>query len=292
MSKIPLICREYESEILGAWTQAQIGSMTNAALSDADLRGQCREFLNLFQSALQTGNTNVQVGNDWAKVREFLAGISRTRAQQGFSPSETALFVFSLKPPIFERLKTEIGSDSDTLFKEIGAATDMLDRLGLYTTTIYQKSREDVISRQQEEMLELSTPVVKLWDGILGLPMIGTLDSNRTQVVMEALLQRIVETGAEVAIIDITGVPTVDTLVAQHLMKTVAAARLMGADCIISGIRPQIAQTIVHLALDLGSIVTKSTLADAFAVALERRGLTVAPLKQRRVLADTMPLTQ
>ncbi len=175
---------------------------------------------------------------------------------------------------------------------EIGAATDMLDRLGLYTTTIYQKSREDVISRQQEEMLELSTPVVKLWDGILGLPMIGTLDSNRTQVVMEALLQRIVETGAEVAIIDITGVPTVDTLVAQHLMKTVAAARLMGADCIISGIRPQIAQTIVHLALDLGSIVTKSTLADAFAVALERRGLTVAPLKQRRVLADTMPLTQ
>jgi rsbT co-antagonist protein RsbR len=151
----------------------------------------------------------------------------------------------------------------------------VLDQLGLHTMTAFMKSREEVILRQQEEMLELSTPVVKLWDGILALPMIGTLDSARTQVVMESLLQRIVETGADVAIIDITGVPTVDTLVAQHLLKTVTAARLMGAECIISGIRPQIAQTIVHLGVELGDVVTKATLADAFAVALQRRGLTM-----------------
>ena len=143
----------------------------------------------------------------------------------------------------------------------------------------YQKTREAVISRQQQEMLELSTPVVKLWQGILALPLIGTLDSERTQVVMENLLQQIVDTGADIAIIDITGVPLVDTLVAQHLLKTVAAARLMGADCIISGIRPQIAQTIVHLGVELGDVITKATLADAFAVALTRRGLAVQAIK-------------
>ena len=171
---------------------------------------------------------------------------------QGSTPSETATFVFSLKQPLFARLRRELGRDAEALADEIWRATQLLDKLGLYTTEVYQKSREEVIHRQQQEMLELSTPVVKLWDGILALPLIGTLDSARTQVVMESLLQRIVETGAAIAIIDITGVPTVDTLVAQHLLKTVAAARLMGADCIISGIRPQIAQTIVHLGVDLG----------------------------------------
>jgi rsbT co-antagonist protein RsbR len=153
--------------------------------------------------------------------------------------------------------------------------TELIDKLGMHTVKTFQKSREDVISRQQEEMLELSTPVVKLWDGIIALPMIGTLDSARTQIVMESLLQRIVETGAEIAIIDITGVPTVDTLVAQHLLKTVTAIRLMGADCIISGIRPQIAQTIVHLGVELQGITTKANLADALAIALKRSGLTV-----------------
>jgi rsbT co-antagonist protein RsbR len=152
----------------------------------------------------------------------------------------------------------------------------LIDKLGLYTTEIYQKNREQIISRQLEELLELSTPVVKLWDGILALPMIGTLDSARTQVVMESLLQRIVETEAEIAIIDITGVPTVDTLTAQHLLKTVTAARLMGADCIISGIRPQIAQTIVHLGVDLTAVTTKATLADAFRRALELTGQKLA----------------
>jgi rsbT co-antagonist protein RsbR len=208
-------------------------------------------------------------------VREILAGISRSRGQQGFTPSETASFVFSLKHPMFARIRNEYAADADALFREVRRASELLDQLGLYTTEMFQQAREALIRHQQEDMLELSTPVVKLWEGILALPMIGTLDSARTQVVMETLLQRIVETGAQVAIIDITGVPTVDTLTAQHLLKTVTAARLMGADCIISGIRPQIAQTIVHLGVELGDVTTKATLADAFSVALQRLGLGV-----------------
>ncbi len=196
--------------------------------------------------------------------------------QQGETPSQVATFVFSLKAPLFALLRARYAGDAGALADETWAATLLLDALGLYTTEVYQRTREDVIARQQQDMLELSTPVVKLWDGILALPMIGTLDSARTQVVMETLLQRIVETGAEVAVIDITGVPTVDTLTAQHLLKTVAAARLMGADCIISGIRPQIAQTIVHLGVDLAGVTTKATLADAFRAALARTGQTVA----------------
>jgi rsbT co-antagonist protein RsbR len=208
-------------------------------------------------------------------MRELLSDLSRTRARQGFSPIETATFVFSLKQSLFERLRAAIGKDADALADEVWRTTTLLDKLGLYTTEAYQKSREELIARQQQEVMELSTPVVELWKGVLALPLIGTLDSARTQVVMESLLTRIVETGAAIAILDITGVPTVDTLVAQHLLKTVAAARLMGAECIISGIRPQIAQTIVHLGVDLQSVITKATLADAFAIALERVGLTV-----------------
>ena len=174
-----------------------------------------------------------------------------------------------------QRVRQEHGGDAQGLASDTELLTDLLDQLGVYTMEIYQQGREEVIRRQQQDMLELSTPVVKLWAGVLALPMIGTLDSARTQIVMESLLQRIVETGAEVAIIDITGVPTVDTLTAQHLLKTVTAARLMGAECIVSGIRPQIAQTIVHLGVDLEGVATKATLADAFAVALSRLGLTV-----------------
>ena len=196
--------------------------------------------------------------------------------------SETATFVFSLKEPLFALLRQKIGKDPDRLAHEIWLATLLLDKLGLYTVEAFQKSREEIIARQQQELLELSTPVVRLWEGILALPLIGTLDSARTQTVMENLLEEIVSTGAEIAVIDITGVPTVDTLVAQHLIKTVAAARLMGADCIISGIRPQIAQTIVHLGLDLG-VISKATMADAFALALRRLGKAVvdrAPTRQ------------
>jgi rsbT co-antagonist protein RsbR len=265
-----------EPAILEQWGRDQLGSAGSRRdlLSDSALREQSREFIGLMRQAVARGPTDAN-GPAWNAVRDYLADISRSRASKGFSPSETAGFVFSLKPALFEALRQECGDDMPGLVDEVSRTGALLDQLGLFTTEIYQKGREAVITRQQEEMLELSTPVVKLWEGILALPMIGTLDSARTQVVMESLLQRIVETGAEVAIIDITGVPTVDTLVAQHLLKTITAARLMGAECIISGIRPQIAATIVHLGVDLSAVITKATLADAFDVALRSRGLVV-----------------
>jgi rsbT co-antagonist protein RsbR len=205
----------------------------------------------------------------------MLGELSRSCSVRGSSPSETAAFIFTLKKPLFAYLRQELAADVEALADETWSTTELLDRLGLYTTEVYQKAREEIIVRQQQEMLEISTPVVKLWEGILALPMIGTLDSSRTQIAMESLLQRIVETGSAIAIIDITGVPTVDTLTAQHLLKTVTAARLMGAECIIRGIRPQIAQTVVHLGVDLGPVVTKATLADALALALKRTGRVV-----------------
>jgi rsbT co-antagonist protein RsbR len=284
-TQIPEILRKHESALLTEWTRQQMDTIGRRRdlISDRELDAQSREFLSLFRNATQSGGfADVATGVEWAPVRDMLAGISRSRGLQGFSPSETATFVFSLKPALFQRIREELGKDSTSLFEEIRRANDLLDRLGLYTTEVYQKSREEVIQRQQQDMLELSTPVVKLWEGILALPMIGTLDSARTQVVMETLLERIVETGAEVAILDITGVPTVDTLTAQHLIKTVTAARLMGAECIISGIRPQIAQTIVHLGVELGDVVTKATLADAFAAALKRMNMGVARLAAPR----------
>jgi len=211
----------------------------------------------------------------WRPVLDELEGLSKARAVQGFSALETARFVFTLKRPLFSRIRRELANDPQAVADETWTISEIVDRLGMHTVMAFQKGREEIIRRQQEELLELSTPVVKLWDGVIALPMIGTLDSARTQVVMESLLQRLVETGAGIAIIDITGVPTVDTLVAQHLLKTVTAIRLMGAECIISGIRPQIAQTIVHLGIDLEGVTTKATLADALALALRRSGLTV-----------------
>jgi rsbT co-antagonist protein RsbR len=263
-------------ELLTEWLQAQLAADTTRSdlMKESELREQSQEFLSLLQEAAQTGVDRVDTAA-WAPVWEFLGSISRSRALQGFSAAETATFIFSLKQPLFERLRREIASDAQALADELWATSVLIDRLGLYTAEMYQKIREDVIARQQQELLELSTPVVKLWENILALPLIGTLDSQRTQVVMENLLQKIVDTGAALAIIDITGVPTVDTLVAQHLLKTVAAARLMGADCIISGIRPQIAQTIVHLGVNLSEVTTKATLADAFLVALRRTQATL-----------------
>jgi rsbT co-antagonist protein RsbR len=276
-SRIPEIIRKHESDLLADWIKQQIAAKTlrTDLMSEADLRAQSRQFLTLLRAAAESGNLTDINQTAWTEPREFLAGISRSRALQGYSPAETATFVFSLKQPLFATLRRDLGNDPEVLTDEIWSATQLLDKLGLLTTEMYQKSREEVIARQQQELLELSTPVILLWDGILALPLIGTLDSARTQVVMESLLEKIVETGAAIAIIDITGVPTVDTLVAQHLLKTVAAARLMGAECMISGIRPQIAQTIVHLGVDIGDVLTKATLADAFAIALRRSGLTV-----------------
>ena len=282
-SRLPALLQEHEEELLRAWVQDQTQALATGQgrITETELREQSREFLGLLRRAAQDGDlTNIR-GPAWQEVQQSLASLSKTRARQGFTPKQTAGFVFSLKRPLFSILAKEYQSDPAALGEETWTITALLDELGLQTADAFIQSREEIISRQQEEMLELSTPVVKLWEGVLALPMIGTLDSARTQVVMESLLQRIVETGAEVAIIDITGVPTVDTLVAQHLIKTVTAARLMGADCIISGIRPQIAQTIVHLGVDLGDVITKATLADAFAVALQRRGLTLTASRPR-----------
>jgi rsbT co-antagonist protein RsbR len=276
MSRVPEVIRKHESEILQNWLKEMSTSTRRSdLLNDRDFQAQSGALLALLVEAMKSGNMSDVRGQEWSRVRDHLAEISRTRAQQGFSPSEIAAYVLSLKKPIFSKLRDEV-KDGKELADETWAIGDLVDRLGLYTTEVFQKTREAVIARQQQEMLELSTPVVKLWDGILALPLIGTLDSARTQIVMESLLQRIVETGSEVAIIDITGVPTVDTLVAQHLIKTVTAARLMGADCIISGIRPQTAQTIVHLGVDLADVVTKATLADAFRIALVRTGSSLS----------------
>ena len=279
---IPRILKTYEAELLDEWLREQLSTLrAGSKISESELRNQSREFMNLLQQATQGGNVTDVQGPSYGRVRDMLGDVSRSRGIQGFSPSETATFVFSLKRPLFSLIRKELATDAESLATVTWSASELLDKLGLYTTEVYQKRREEVITRQQQELLELSTPVVKLWDGILALPMIGTLDSARTQIVMESLLQRIVETGADIAIIDITGVPTVDTLTAQHLLKTVTAARLMGADCIISGIRPQIAQTIVHLGVDLGAVITKATLADAFRRALEMTGQRERVLKAR-----------
>ncbi len=270
--RIARIIEENSAALLADWVAAQSAVLSaRGSLSANELRSQSREFIALLQKAAASNPAGVD-GSGWEDVRGFLGELSRSRAIQGFSPTETATFVFSLKQPLFARLREAAGSDADALARDIWNATLMLDALGLYTTEVYQKGREELIGRQQRDLLELSTPVVKLWDGILALPMVGTLDSSRTQIAMESLLQRIVETGSDVAIVDITGVPTVDTLTAQHLLKTVNAVHLMGAECIISGIRPQIAQTIVQLGIDLAGVVTKASLADAFRTALQRTG--------------------
>jgi rsbT co-antagonist protein RsbR len=266
---------KHQSNLLENWSSDLRGSGQYGNLQADDLRQQSAEFLNLLIAAIANGAGKQLSASAWDEMRAFLERLSRTRVQQGFDSQQTAAFIFSLKRPLMGVLQTELKDDPEFFAEQLWAVSALLDELGLYTVAVFQKTREAVIKRQQEELLELSTPVVKLWDGILALPMIGTLDSQRTQVVMESLLQRIVDTGSEIAIIDITGVPTVDTLVAQHLLKTVTAIRLMGADCIISGVRPQIAQTIVHLGLDLQGIVTKASLADALALALRRSGLTV-----------------
>ena len=273
------VLKSDNADILKSWIAQQLsGSNSKGLINEHELRTQAENFLTVFTAAVKQSADGSMQGESWDEVRTFLAALSRNRATQGFSPSDTALFVFSLKEPVYSAVRARLSDTSDALGDALQRASSLLDKLGLYTFEAYQRGREQVIQRQQQELLDLSTPVVELWDGILALPLIGTLDSERTQTVMESLLEGIVEHEATIAIIDITGVPTVDTLVAQHLLKTVASARLMGAECIISGIRPQIAQTIVHLGVDLGDVVTKSSLAEALRVALRKTGQTVVAL--------------
>ena len=275
-SRIPSILHTYEEELLEEWMREQLASDTlrTDLLTESELRQQSAEFLGALRQAAESDNLTDIMTPQWSEVREILTDLSRSRVQQGFAPSETAMFILSLKQLLFTRLRQELDQDADTLANEYWAATVLLDKLGLFTIEAYHTSREAIIGRQQEELLELSTPVVKLWDGILAVPLIGTLDSARAQSVTESLLQQIIDTEATIAIIDITGVPAVDTLVAQHLIKTVAAARLMGADCLVSGIRPQIAQTMVALGVDL-DVTTKASLAEALRLALQRSDQTI-----------------
>ena len=263
-------------EFIKDWIAEIAASGSSLRASAATVQNDARELLEAVRSAVAADADLSRLDDaPWAGTRSVLAALSASRAAQGASAGDTSQFVMAFKRPLFLGLQKHLGADPKAAFDAAWVASTLVDRFAQFTATNYQRTREEVINRQQQELLELSTPVVKLWEGVLAVPMIGTLDSSRTQLVMESLLTRIVETGSELAIIDITGVPTVDTLVAQHLLKTVTAIRLMGADCIISGIRPQIAQTIVHLGIDLQGIVTKATLADALQLAMKKAGFVV-----------------
>ena len=264
------VVREWLAEVSGDTGSTRATKSTDAIIEEAV------EIARAVHDGLRAeGDVGAFEGLAWERLRGVLESLSRSRAAQGATAGETSYFLLSFKRPLFARLQQHLTNDPPMLVASLWAVSSLVDKMAQFTLEVYQRSREDIIKRQQDELLELSTPVIKLWEGVLAVPMIGTLDSSRTQLVMESLLTRIVETGSELAIIDITGVPTVDTLVAQHLLKTVTAIRLMGADCIISGIRPQIAQTIVHLGIDLKGITTKASLADALALALKRTGYTV-----------------
>ncbi len=275
-SQLARVISTYQDELLEGWSKGVTARLAQRNKSlETEVRQQANQFLPLLASTLNATSSIDVDAPAWSEVRQLINEISNSRVRQGFSSTDTASFIFSLKEPLFTYLRTELGDESQALSEAVTLTSSLFDRLGLLSVDAYQKTREQIIARQQQELLELSTPVVQLWQNIIALPLIGTLDSARTQVVMENLLQKVVETGAAIAIIDITGVPTVDTLVAQHLLKTISATRLMGADCIISGIRPQIAQTIVHLGVNLEDVITKATLADAFAVALQRTGSVI-----------------
>ncbi|MFE2527671.1 STAS domain-containing protein [Streptomyces sp. NPDC059382] len=254
-------------DLSSEWADKVTGSL-GGRVSRTEVQRELHELYTALVAALGEGSLDGR-GEAFGEVRALLTELSRARARQGFSPTETAFGMFALKEVLEPALT---GKDSDVEAYLKFAA--LLDSLGLFTMEVYTRTREELISAQAEQLMELSTPVVKLWDGIIGVPLVGTLDSARTMVVMEKMLQALIDTGSEQAIIDITGVPAVDTEVAQHLLKTVVAARLMGAECTISGIRPQIAQTIVALGIDFGDIVTKATLADALRHALRRSGVS------------------
>lgn len=266
-----------KDELLKEWAKAQQenGTVREDLIPQDEQRRQNRELIEVFLKAISRSKGTDLEQAEFEPVRDYLSEVCKNRARQGFSPSETARYTTGLKSSIMTQLQRRHAGDSGTLLSEMLHFSELLDNLGIYVFEQFALGREQTIRRQQEEILEISTPVTRLWDGVLALPLIGTLDSNRTQGIMESLLQEISSTGYKIAILDISGVMTVDTLVTQHLLKTVAAARLMGAECIISGIRPQTAQTMVHLGVDLSSVKTKSTLADALKLAFSLMKLSV-----------------
>lgn len=274
---IPKLLQTKKKTIIELWITNQLSDdgLREDLISNDEIREQSEELVNSFVSNLTTENINDVHSSDFEGVIEILSGISITRARQGFTPRETGAFIFGLKEALLQLLQLEIKDDKEALYNATLQLNRLLDSFSIVTFETFIKGREEVILRQTDEITEISTPVIRVWDGILALPIIGTLDSARTQVVMENLLQEIVETGSSIAILDISGVPTVDSLVAQHLIKTVSATRLMGAECIISGIRPEIAQTIVHLGIDLSNIITKATLASALKFSFQTLKLEV-----------------
>lgn len=278
VSALAELLKQNEQNLLEKWMAAQRAAGIRVDLIDENtVEENSRELIKTFIMALAQDSDNIEDAA-WKPLKSQLERLSVTQARQGFSPSETATFVFSLKEPLFDLIQTQ----GDNAVPLVWLLSRLIDKLGLFSLEYFMTGRELVIREQQESLLELSTPVVQLWDGVLAVPLIGALDSNRTQIVMEALLQMIVETESDIAIIDITGVPTVDTMVAQHLLKTITAAKLMGAKCIISGIRPQIAATIVHLGVELGDVVTKASLADAFKLALKEMNIRMIRLEKAR----------
>lgn len=270
------VFRKKKTQILERWIRYQLAEdgLRGDLISNEDVRVQSEELLESIVSNLTDENLENAQSYDFAGVLETLSSISISRAKQGYSPRETIMYIFTLKDALLEILREEI-SDIEVLGKQSQLVSKLIDSFGIITFETYLKGREEVILRQTDEITEISTPVIKVWEGILALPIIGTLDSSRTQVVMESLLQEIVDSGSSIAILDISGVPAVDSLVAQHLIKTVTATRLMGAECIISGIRPEIAQTVVHLGIDLSQITTKSTLESALKTAFAMLNLEV-----------------
>ena len=263
-----------KSELLELWIQKQAADNSFDSFSHNQEKDESEDFLNAFLEALNASSIDDVNAREFDKVHEILIGISASRAKRGFSPRENALYLFSFKEALFEVLSKN-GTDTQSQYNNNLKLSKILDNMTILTFESFVKGREEVIARQTDEISEISTPVIRVWDEIVALPIIGTLDSARTQVVMENLLQQIVETGSSIAILDISGVPAVDSLVAQHLIKTVSATRLMGAECIISGIRPEIAQTVVHLGIDLSNIITKATLASALQTAFSMLKLEV-----------------
>jgi rsbT co-antagonist protein RsbR len=271
------LLQKKKNSILEKWMRNQLSDegLREDLISNDELRSQSEELITALVENFNSASFDDIDSEQWSPVIEILGGIAITRARQGFTPRETGNFVFSLKDALSEVLEESFQEDPRALFQELKKINRLMDSLSVITFETFIKGREEVILRQTDEITEISTPVIRVWDGILALPIIGTLDSARTQVVMENLLQEIVETGSSIAILDISGVPAVDSLVAQHLIKTVSATRLMGAECIISGIRPEIAQTVVHLGIDLSNIITKASLASALAYAFKVMKLEV-----------------
>ena len=278
LEKVEELLRNKEKDILESWIKAQlenISTMRRDLISNTDLRAESINFLREFTIAIKLGVTDDVTGPEYDKIREFLINISRSRALLGFTPSETATFVFSLKESILPYIQEEYKGDVDELLRVINGVSNLLDKLGLLSFEEYSKGREEVIKEQIESLIELSLPVMKLWDDILAVPIIGVLDSKRAKIITENLLNMIVEFGAKYAIIDITGVPMIDSQVANHLFKTIQAVRLLGADAVITGIRPDVAQTLVELGIDLGEVVTSAVLAGGLEHVFKKLGYTI-----------------